>query len=178
MSHQVHGLMGQKWPHTQVLLICSEWSYCVGKVLAKVWMPKTANSWIIKPSYVVGLMCETGKRYRGGVPDRRTVSCVWAILDLIESEKSSGVTITFIPVAWPTIGFSLTDTEGQRRGARSEAKMERESSTPSCGKVFIPPYNLPSKPLRRSEMLNWISGDKCSDDWWLTGHYLDSLEGR
>lgn len=52
----------------------------------------------------------------GGVPDRRPVNNPRpsAVLGLIESEKCSGVTVTFIPVARATIGFGLSDPDGER----------------------------------------------------------------
>lgn len=60
---------------------------------------------------------------------------VWAISDLIESEKSSSVTITIIPVARATMGFNLSDNGKNWRGNSSQTNTGK-SSTPSLGKTL------------------------------------------
>ena len=85
--------------------------------------------------------------------DGQTVNYVWAILDLIESEKSSGVTITFIPVAWATIGFSLTDTDGgrerEREGGQVRSQDRKRAALPAVGK----PLYLISSAIKTSSLI-------------------------
>lgn len=148
--------------------------------LTLVLMPKTANIRIIQPSYTVGFFCMKleGDREEG-CQTQTANNCVWTILDMIESEKSSGVTATFISVAWATIDFGLLDPWGERRGDgevwNQDWKREQHSQLWESLHTWC---HLPSKLAHSSAILNWISGDTCRDDAWLTGHYLRCLEER
>lgn len=70
---------------------------------------ETTCSGSLNPAMSRVIQCEPGNSWRGNV------SCVWAILGSIKSEKSSsGVTVTFMPVVWATIGFNPTEGEEGR----------------------------------------------------------------
>ena len=147
--------------------------------------PKNSHlNQIIKPSIAVGSMCQLGKREVRSARQTDYELCLshfW--LDWKWKEQQCHCNNH--PVAWATIGFNLTDKDIERGGGGGggggwlvHSREKEGNQLFQLWERLNPECHLPSKFLHSFEMLSWISGGKCSNDWWLTRPYLDSFEGR
>lgn len=141
-------------------------------------MPKTANIRIIQPSYIVGFFVWNWKEMeRRGA---RQTNCEQLFRNHFRrdwkwKEQRCHRHIHLCGLS----NNRLLDPWGERRGDSEvwsqDWKRELHSQLWESLHTWC---HLPSKLAHSSAILNWISGDTCRDDGWLTGHYLRCLEER